>query len=190
MRRKVGYVRLGKLDKTEKLQYNALKLAGCNPAYIFVEKASGSKEARPELEHCLKILSKGDVLVVWRLDRLGKSISHLLRFLEDLFQRGIGIQSLVESAIDTTASTGEAVLQVVYALAQFERRLTQERAMSGLLTATSSQEKISGRKHIQADHPKVITAKKLYEDKLIKTEDICKVLNISKPTLYRYLSLE
>lgn len=189
MKRKVGYVRIGKLEQTEVLQFNALKAAGCNPAYIFTEKASGSKEARPELEHCLNILSKGDVLVVWRLDRLGKSMNHLLRFLEELFQKGIGFQSLTESAIDTTTASGQEVIQIIYALAQFERRLIQERTMVGLLIA-KARGRIGGRKHIQANDPKVITAKKLFEDGSIKTEDICKVLKISRPTLYRYLSIE
>lgn len=189
MKRKVGYVRVGKIEQTESLQFNALKAAGCNPAYIFTDKASGSKEARPELENCLNILSKGDVLVVYRLDRLGKSMNHLLRFLEELFQKGIGFQSLSESAIDTTTSSGQAVIQIIYALANFERRIVQERTMVGLSIA-KARGKIGGRKQIQPDDPKVITAKKLYEEGSIKTEDICKVLKISRPTLYRYLSLE
>jgi DNA invertase Pin-like site-specific DNA recombinase len=189
MRRKVGYVRVGMAEQSEQSQFNALKLAGCNPAYIFTEKGAGSKDVCPELERCLNILSKGDVLVVWRLDRLGKSILQLLRFLEELFQKGIGFQSITESALDTTVSSGEAVIQVIYTLAQFERRLVQERTMVGLSMA-KARGRIGGRKHIQADDPKVITAKKLFEDKSIKTEDICKVLKISRPTLYRYLSLE
>lgn len=189
MRRKVGYIRVGKIEQTEAIQFNALKQAGCNPAYIFTEKASGSKDARPELENCLNILSEGDVLVVWRLDRLGKSTNHLLRFLEELFQKGIGFQSLTESAIDTTTSSGPSVMQIVYALANFERRLVQERTMVGLSIA-KARGRIGGRKQIQADDPKVITAKKLFADGSIKTEDICKVLKISRPTLYRYLSLE
>lgn len=187
MKRKVGYIRINKLEQTEQLQYNALKASGCNGAYIFTEKAS--KEAGPELDHCLNILSKGDVLVVWRLDRLGKSIPQLLRFLEDLFQKGIGFQSLTETVLDTTSSSGDVVIQVVRTLAHFERRMIQERTMVGLSMA-KARGRIGGRKQIQASDPKVITAKKLFEDKSIKTEDICKVLKISRPTLYRYLSLE
>lgn len=189
MRRKVGYIRVGKIEQTETIQYNALKKAGCNPAYIFTEKASGSKDPHPELEDCLNVLSEGDVLVVWRLDRLGKSTPQLLRFLEELFQLGIGFQSLTEDAIDTTKASGEVVIQVIRALAHFERRLIQERTMVGLSMA-KARGRIGGRKLIQADDPKVITAKKLFEDKSIKTDDICKVLKISRPTLYRYLSLE
>jgi DNA invertase Pin-like site-specific DNA recombinase len=189
MRRKVGYIRVGKIEQTEQIQYNALKMAECNPAYIFTETVSSLKDVRPELEHCLKFLSKGDVLVVWRLDRLGKSMPQLLRFLEELFQKGIDFQSLTESAIDTTTASGEAVIQVIRALVQFERREIQERTMVGLSMA-KARGRIGGRKHIQATDPKVITAKKLFEDKSIKTEDICKVLKISRPTLYRYLSLE
>ena len=110
-------------------------LAGVTPARLFVDKASGAKTDRPGLGKCLEFLQAGDVLLVWRLDRLGRSMGHLVGLVEELQQRGVGFRSLCDGAIDTTTASGELVFHIFSALAQFERRLIQERTRAGLAAA-------------------------------------------------------
>ena len=117
------------------MQVDALQAQGCPDELIFVDTASGAKADRPGLSKCLETLQAGDVLLVWRLDRLGRSMVHLVTLVEALQERGIGFRSICDGAIDTTTASGELVFNVFSALAQFERRLIQERTRAGLAAA-------------------------------------------------------
>ncbi|MCB9092710.1 MAG: recombinase family protein [Halobacteriovoraceae bacterium] len=188
MSRFIGYARVSRDDQNLELQINALLSAGCQKELIFTDKVSGSKSERPGLEQCLEKLKIGDTLIVWRLDRLGRSMSHLVKLIEELRQEGISFKSICDGAIDTTTASGELIFNIFSSLAQFERRLIQERTRAGLSVARA-RGKLGGRKPILSNDPRVKTAKRMHEDKSIKIEEICKTLRISRPTLYRYLSL-
>jgi DNA invertase Pin-like site-specific DNA recombinase len=183
-----GYARVSTDDQELHLQLDALKHAGCNAKHIFSEKVSGAKHDRPALTSCLSTLKKGDTLLVWRLDRLGRSMPHLVGLVEDLRQRGIGFRSVCDGVIDTTTASGELVFNIFSSLAQFERRLTQERTHAGLQAARARGKK-GGRKPIKADNPRVKMAKTLYEDKQLAIHVICKQMQISRSTFYRLVSL-
>jgi len=122
--RLIGYARVSTNDQELDLQLDALKQAGCHRDLIFTDKGSGAKLNRPGLEVCLRELRKEDILLVWRLDRLGRSMKDLVNLVEQLQQRGIGFRSLCDGAIDTTTASGELVFNIFSSLAQFERRLT------------------------------------------------------------------
>lgn len=170
------------------LQIKSLKEAGCHEDLIFTDKVSGVKSIRPGLDQCLQHLEKGDTLIVWRLDRLGRSMPHLVRLIEDLRQQGISFKSICDGVIDTTTASGELIFNIFSSLAQFERRLMQERTIAGL-TAARARGRLGSRKPIPSDDPKVKTAKRMHEDKSVKIHDICKTLRISRATLYRYLKI-
>jgi DNA invertase Pin-like site-specific DNA recombinase len=187
--RLVGYARVSTNGQELQLQLDALKKAGVARADVFTDKVSGSKAARPGLDKCLQQLQAGDTLLVWRLDRLGRSIRHLIDLVEDLHQRGVKFKSLCDGAIDTTSASGELIFHVFSALAQFERRLIQERTNAGL-KAARARGRLGGRPPMSLDDPRIQTAKKLHADKSMVIGDICKTLSISRPTLYRWLSVE
>ena len=134
------------------------------------------------------LLESDDVLVVWRLDRLGRSMRHLITLVEDLRDRGIGFRSLQEGAIDTTSASGELIFNIFSALAQFERRLIQERTKAGLEVARA-RGRHGGRPRLESEEAKVLAANKLAKDTSISIDDICKTLNISRSTYYRYLAM-
>jgi DNA invertase Pin-like site-specific DNA recombinase len=186
--RLVGYARISTNGQELDLQLDALMKAGCKKDLIFTDKVSGAKAERPGLDSCLKELKKGDILLVWRLDRLGRSMPHLVGLVEQLLQKGIGFRSICDGAIDTTTASGELVFNIFSSLAQFERRLIQERTRAGL-SAARARGRIGGRKPIQSDNPKVKMAKKMHKDKSVSIADICSTLRISRATLYRYTSL-
>ena len=186
--RLVGYARVSSNGQELQLQLDALKKAGVAKAEVFTDKVSGSKAARPGLEKCLQQLKLGDTLLVWRLDRLGRSIRHLIDLVADLHQRGVRFKSLCDGAIDTTTASGELIFHVFSALAQFERRLIVERTNAGL-TAARSRGRLGGRPPVPAADPRVQTAKKMHADKTMPVADICRTLRISRPTLYRYVAL-
>src|SRR6266545_4006100 len=183
----IGYARVSTNGQELQLQLDALKKAGVAKADIYTDKASGSKTARPGLERCLQALQPGDTLLVWRLDRLGRSLRHLIDLVEDLRQRGVGFKSICDGAIDTTTASGEFIFHIFTALAQFERRLIQERTNAGL-AAARARGRNGGRPAIPSDDPRVQMAKKLHSDKTLSVPDICRTLRISRPTLYRYLT--
>ena len=131
----IGYARVSTNGQELQLQLDALQKAGCSKKKIYTDKVSGSKSARPGLDKCLQELKPGDTLIVWRIDRLGRSVRHLIDVVEDLRQRGIGFKSVCDGAIDTTTASGELVFHIFTALAQFERRLIQERTNAGLKAA-------------------------------------------------------
>jgi DNA invertase Pin-like site-specific DNA recombinase len=133
---KIGYVRVSSIDNRQQtdLQVDALKSAGVDERHIFQDRASGCRGDRPGLKQCLDFLKAGDVLVVWKLDRLGRSLAHLLHIVTELRERGVGFCSLTES-IDTTTPMGEFMLHLFAALAQYERSLIRERVQAGLESA-------------------------------------------------------
>ena len=183
----VGYAQ-GKEENSLQLQVEALKKAGCQTNCIFIDKIPATKNDRPELDDCLKSLISGDTLIVWRLDVLGRSMSHLVNLIETLRQNGIGFKSICDEAIDTTTDSGELIFNVFASLSQFERHLIQERTKTGLSSAQALGY-LGGRKPLPSNDPKVVMAKKMHSDKSVKIENICKTLKISRATLYRYLSL-
>jgi DNA invertase Pin-like site-specific DNA recombinase len=186
--RLIGYARVSKYDQDLNLQIDALKKGGCRRDRIFVDKVSGTRSQRPGLEACLKALKEGDVLLVWRLDRLGRSMTHLVHLIEQLQGRGVGFRSLCDGAIDTTTASGELVFNIFSALAQFERRLIQERTKAGLAAARARGRK-GGRRPISSNDPRVQTARTMHQDKKMAVGNICKTLGISRSTFYRYLAL-
>jgi DNA invertase Pin-like site-specific DNA recombinase len=177
----IGYARVSTQEQTLNLQKDALAKAGCTK--IFTDTASGAKAERKGLEEALNYVRTGDTLVVWRLDRLGRSLPHLIATMTDLEERGIGFKSLTEN-IDTTISGGKLIFHIFGALAEFERNLIRERTQAGL-TAARARGRIGGR-------PKALTAKQLgiaYDlyEKRYPIADICRTLKISRATLYRYI---
>jgi len=164
-------------------QRDALEVAGC--ARIFEDRASGAKTERPGLEKTLEALRAGDTLVVWRLDRLGRSLSHLITTVGELQERGVGFKSLQE-AIDTTSPTGNLVFHIFGAIAEFERNLIRERTQAGLAAARARGRK--GGRPQKLDAAKVALLYKLYGEREKTVREICGLLGISKPTLYDYLA--
>lgn len=140
---KIGYARVSTQEQHPEMQIDALTQAGCEQ--VFQEKVSGTAEQRPEWESCLRSLRAGDTLVVWRLDRLARSLKHLVVIVDDLQERDIGFVSLTEN-IDTTSAGGRLVFHVFGALAEFERNLIRERTMAGLAAARARGRK-GGRRH-------------------------------------------
>src|SRR5512135_859947 len=181
----IGYARVSTLEQTLALQQDALTKAGCER--IFTDTASGSQAERPGLAEALDFARPGDTLVVWRLDRLGRSLRHLIDTIGVLQERGIGFQSLQER-IDTTTSGGKLVFHVFSALAEFERDLIRERTQAGLLAARA-RGRLGGRPKA-LDTKKTQIAQALYQDKTNAIADICRTLRISRTTLYRYVKTE
>jgi DNA invertase Pin-like site-specific DNA recombinase len=181
----VGYARVSTQDQTLALQKDALEKIGCKK--IFTDTASGAKAERTGLNEALEYVREGDTLVVWRLDRLGRSLKHLIETITELNNRKIGFKSIQES-IDTTTSGGKLVFHIFGALAEFEREIIRERTQAGL-TAARARGRLGGRPKAKAlNTPKKITlAQSLYNDKNNTIDEICKTLNISRATLYRYI---
>ena len=187
--RLLGYARVSTYDQDLSLQIDALEKHGIPKSQIFMDKLSGARCDRPGLGKCLDALQPGDILMVWRLDRLGRSMPHLITLVEDLRSRGVGFRSLNEGAIDTTSASGELIFNIFSALAQFERRLIQERTKAGL-AAARARGRHGGRPRIDSEQAKVLAAKKLHGDKAISIDDLCKTLKISRSTYYRYLAMD
>jgi DNA invertase Pin-like site-specific DNA recombinase len=188
MGRLIGNARVSTTDQDLSLQLDALQRAGCHPDQIFCDTASGARTTRPGLEACVQALAPGDTLVVWRLGRLGRSMPHLVTMIAALLERQVGFRSLCDGAIDTTTASGELVFHIFSALAQFERRLIQERTRAGLAAARARGKK-GGRKPLQPAEPRVRMASTLYADPHLTVPDICQTLRISPATFYRYVAL-
>lgn len=186
--RLIGYARVSTNGQELQLQTDALLKAGVNKRLIFVDKISGSKTERPGLDACQKELREGDTLIVWRLDRLGRSVRHLIDVVEELRERKVGFMSICDGAVNTTTASGELIFNVFASLAQFERRLVSERTRAGL-QAARARGRLGGRKLILPNDPRVQTAKTLHADKKMPIVDICRTLQVSRPTLYRWLAL-
>ncbi len=181
----VGYARVSTHDQTLHLQRDALEKAGCEQ--IFTDQVSGTKTERKGLSEALSHLRRGDTLVVWRLDRLGRSLRHLIDTVTMLQEKGIGFKSLQEN-IDTTTSGGKLVFHIFGSLAEFEREIIRERTQAGLESARS-RGRIGGR-------PKTLTSKEVQilrnmaADKSLTVSDICKTLGIGRTTYYRYVKVD
>jgi DNA invertase Pin-like site-specific DNA recombinase len=181
---RVGYARVSTSDQSPDLQLDALRRAGCEK--IYVEKASGAKADRPELARVLDdALRKGDVLVVWKLDRLARSLKTLITTAEDLEGRGIGLVSLTES-IDTTTPGGVLVFHVFGAIAQFERALIRERTAAGLAEARRRGRK-GGRPSAFKAEGDITAARALMKEGKIPVRDVAKRMGVSVATLYRHV---
>lgn len=173
MGRIIGYARVSTGDQDVNLQLDALHHAGCTDDQIFLDVASGTCTTRPGLAACLQALAPGDTLIVWRLDRLGRSMLHLVTVIAELGQRQVGFRSLGDGALDTTTATGELVFHIFSALAQFERRLIQERTRAGL-AAARARGKHGGRRPLHADAPQVRMAQTLATDRRVSVSEICR----------------
>ena len=189
MSKKIGYARVSTIQQDLNLQIDALLKEGCERSLIFTDQVSGAKSSRPGLDKCLEILSPGDQLIVWRLDRLGRSMSHLINLIESLIEKKIGFKSIQDGAIDTTTASGELMFNIFSALSQFERRLIQERTNAGLAAARARGRK-GGRPKTGINNPKVQMAKQMHLNNSLSVESICESLAISRATFYRYLAME
>ena len=186
----IGYARVSKVDNSQvlDLQIDALEKFGVDREYIYTDKISGVKDERPGLDNCLKALRKGDILVVWKLDRLGRSLKHLINIIDNLNKKGIGFKVLSgEGAnIDTTTPAGKMIFSIFGAFAEFERELIRERTIAGLKSARARGRK-GGRKHLLTKS-QVRLIQATMKSKDISVSELCKELKISRATLYRYVS--
>jgi DNA invertase Pin-like site-specific DNA recombinase len=178
----VGYARVSTLDQNPELQLDALKAAGCSK--LFVEKASGSKEDRSQLRAALDYLRPGDTLVVWKLDRLARSMKQLIETVDQLKANSHGFRSLTE-AIDTTTAAGELFFHIFGALAQFERSIIRERTNAGLKAALARGRKGGRRPKVQADDLKAVAM--LLKDPEVSVRKAAHKLGLSVSTLYRHV---
>src|SRR6266487_5286613 len=178
----IGYARVSKTEQHLELQLDALNIAGCEQ--IFTDKITGSKTERKGLEEALSHLRKGDTLVVWRLDRLGRSLKHLIDTLKGFHEKGIEFKSLTENT-DTSTPTGMLMFHLIGALAEFERNLIRERTNTAL-EAARARGHFGGRPKVGETETKRM-ARQLYADKSNSIKDSCKSLRLSKATLYRYV---
>jgi len=178
----IGYARVSTDDQNLDLQRDALTNAGCNR--ILEDRLGGAKAERPGLKAALDYARQGDDLVVWRLDRLSRSLKDLIELVSLLESKGIGLKSLHES-LDTSSSSGKLIFHIFGALAEFERNLIRERTYAGLQAARARGRK--GGRPKSLDFDKRVLAVRLYDERLHTVDQICKLMGISKPTLYKYI---
>jgi len=179
----VGYQRVSTDDQDLSLQRDALIEAGVDPAHIYEDHRSGANPERPGLTACLKALRSGDILVVWRLDRLARSLRDLIRIADELEERNVGLRSLQEQ-IDTTTATGRLFFHLMGALAEFERNLIRERTMAGLEAARKRGRK-PGRKR-KLSPKQIQIGEALLRDVNLTVQEIAGQLSVSPATFYRY----
>jgi DNA invertase Pin-like site-specific DNA recombinase len=186
----IGYARISKTDGSQvlDLQKDALIAAGIAVEQIYSDQASGKRDDRPGLAACLKALREGDVLVVWKLDRLGRDLKHLVNTVHDLTARGIGLRVLTGQGanIDTTTASGKLVFGIFAALAEFERELIRERTLAGLQAARARGRK-GGRK-FGLSKAQVRLAQAAMRHRDTKVSELCAELGVTRVTLYRYVS--
>lgn len=178
----IGYARVSTADQNPSLQLDALRAAGC--ARVFTDHASGTLDRRAQLDACLNHLRSGDTLTVWRLDRLGRSMRHLIDVVSDLDGRGVGFRSLTE-AIDTTTAGGRLVFHVFAGLAEFERAIIAERTRAGLASARARGR--HGGRPPKLSPAQIATARQLYNDRKRTVAEIAGIVGCSESTLYRAL---
>lgn len=185
----IGYARVSKADGSQSLdlQRDALHAAGVDAERVYQDFASGAREDRPGLEHCLRALRKGDVLVVWKLDRLGRNLTHLVNTVQDLSARGVGLRVLTGQGaqIDTSTASGRLVFGIFAALAEFERELIRERTVAGLKAARARGRK-GGRK-FALSKAQVRLAQSAMANRDTSVSALCRELGIKPVTLYRYV---
>ena len=183
-------MRVSKADgsQTSDLQRDALLIAGVDPEALYEDKASGKKDDRPQLTGCLKALRADDTLLVWKLDRLGRDLRHLVNIVHDLTQRGIGLKVLTGqgAAIDTTTASGKLVFGIFAALAEYERELISERTIAGLAAARARGRK--GGRPFKMTPAKVRLAAASMGKPGTNVGELCKELGITRQTLYRHVS--
>ena len=178
----IGYARVSTEDQNLDLQIDALEEAKCD--HIYKEKMSGTIHDRPALDKALNFMRKGDTLVVWKLDRLGRSLRHLIEVINQLMDDGMYFMSLQEK-IDTTSTSGKLIFHIFAALAEFEREIISERTKAGLIAARA-RGRIGGRpKKLNEEQTQMV--KKMWKDHTIPIDEICRTFNISRATLYHYL---
>lgn len=178
----IGYARVSTTDQSLDLQKDALQAAGCTQ--IWEDTASGAKATRPGLEKALERLREGDTLVVWKLDRLGRSLQHLIETVHALAGRGVGLRSLQDN-IDTTTSGGKLLFHIMGSLAEFERDLIRERTNAGLAAARARGR--NGGRPPGGYAKKKEAAIALRQDPKRSVQEICQMLHISQASYYRYL---
>src|SRR5205809_1608699 len=184
----IGYARVSTPEQNLDLQTDSLAKAGCEK--IFTDTASGGKANRVGLAEALNFMRQGDTLCVWKLDRLGRSLKHLIETVLRLQEVGKGFRSLQEH-IDTTTSGGKLIFHIFASLAEFERDIIRERTKAGLEAARARGRKGGRPKAATLNtSKKVAIAQALYNDKTNSIDDICKTLNISRATLYRYINVK
>lgn len=180
---RVGYARVSTHEQNLDLQMDALKQADCEE--IFTDKISGSVSERPGLDRVEKYLRSGDVLVVWRLDRLGRSLKHLISYVSNLEEKGIGFHSITES-INTETTSGKFMFHVFGALSEFERNLIKERTLAGLEAARARGRQ--GGRPVKLNAEQTELVKTLYANKKHSIQSICKMVGVGKTTLYKYIN--
>ena len=178
----IGYARVSTQDLNPEMQVDALQLAGCERS--IVEKASGAQRDRPEMQAALELAQAGDAIVVWKLDRIARSLSQLIATFDDLDRREIGLRSLTE-AIDTTTSGGKLVFYIFGALAEFERSIIRERTLAGLI-ATRARGRLGGRPKLLSSAD-LDVARVLLRDGTLTVSEVAERLGVTASTLYRYL---
>ena len=185
----IGYARVSKADGSQDhaLQIDALKAAGVKPGDIYEDKITGSRDERPGLDACLKALRKGDVLVVWKLDRLGRSLRHLVNTVEELAEKGVGFKVIAGqgATIDTTTPAGKFFFGVFASLAEFERELIRERTRAGIASARA-RGRVGGRKHALSKSQVRQAQAAIGKPETVITE-LCEELGVSRSTLYGYV---
>ena len=186
----IGYMRVSKADGSQAtdLQRDALVAAGVDPSQLYEDMASGRKDDRPGLASCLKALRNGDTLAVWKLDRLGRDLRHLINTVHDLTARGVGLKVLNGhgAALDTTTAAGKLVFGIFAALAEFERELISERTVAGLASARARGRK--GGRPFKMTTAKLRLAMAAMGQSETKVADLCTELGITRQTLYRHVS--
>jgi len=186
----IGYMRVSKSDGSQStsLQRDALIAADVNPEYLYEDQASGKNDDRPGLAACLKALREGDTLIVWKLDRLGRNLHHLVNTVHNLTGRGIGLKVLTGhgAAIDTTTAAGKLVFGIFAALAEFERELIAERTRAGLASARARGR--NGGRPFKMTAAKLRLAMAAMGHKETQVSSLCKELGITRQTLYRHVS--
>lgn len=187
---KIGYMRVSKNDGSQSLllQEDALINAGVDKNRIYQDLASGRKDYRSGLEACLKALQPGNTLVIWKLDRLGRDLKHLINLVDDLNNQNIGLQVLSGSGaqIDTTTANGRLVFGIFAALAEFERELIRERTQAGLAAARARGRK--GGRPRKMNKNTLILAMKALKDRKMTVQQVAKMFNMTTTTLYVYLN--
>lgn len=186
----IGYMRVSKADgsQTVDLQKDALLAAGVTKKRMYEDQASGRKDDRPGLDACLKALREGDTLIVWKLDRLGRDLTHLVNLIQDLSKRGVKLKVLAGrgASIDTTTASGKMVFGIFAALSEYEQALISERTRAGL-AAARARGRIGGRRYTMTP-AKVHMAKAAMGKTGTVVNALCQELGISRQTLYRYVS--
>jgi DNA invertase Pin-like site-specific DNA recombinase len=180
---KIGYTRISTHHQGAESQTKQLNDAGCTR--IYEDVFSGRTKERPKLNKMMDALRKGDMVIVWKLDRLGRSLKDLIEIIEQFKSMGVHFRSLSEN-IDTTSAAGELVFHIIGAMAQFERNLISERTKAGL-SAARARGKVGGRKQKLSDSD-IAKAKAMTSDKSVSISEIAKHFGISRPTLYKYIS--